>query len=198
MKYLFKSLVCAFVVTCLMAMTGFYGACEEIRGDVLRLHILANSDSDEDQKLKLKVRDGLLGYTDELFSECIDKNEALRLAQEHIGEIRSFAEKTVREYGYSYPVQAYVTNMSFDTREYGKLTLPAGRYDAVRIIIGKGEGHNWWCVLFPALCLPSAGGNVLGNALDGAEQDIVSGGDRYQVRFKLLEWAEAFFGLFGG
>ena len=196
MKILFRSLVCALVISCLLTMTGFYGACEEIRGGVLRLHILANSDSDEDQQLKLEVRDGLLGYTDRLFSGCKSKDEALRAAGEHIEDIRCFAEMTVREYGYNYPVQAYVTNMSFDTRVYEDITMPAGRYDAVRIVIGEGNGHNWWCVLFPALCLPSAGKDELSGAMSSAGRDIVSGGDRYEVRFKIVEWAEAFFSLF--
>ena len=196
MKYLFRSLVCALAISCLLTMTGFYGACEEIRDGVLRLHILANSDSDEDQQLKLEVRDALLGYTDRLFSDCKSKDEALKAAGEHIEDIRCFAEMTVREHGYDYPVQAYVTNMSFDTRVYEDITMPAGHYDAVRIVIGEGKGHNWWCVLFPALCLPSAGKDELSGTMSGAERDIVSGGDRYEVRFKVVEWAEAFFSLF--
>lgn len=196
MKYLFKSLVCAVVVSVLLAMTGFYGACEEIREGVLRLHILANSDSDEDQQLKLNVRDELLEYTEELFSGCRNKEEAVRKAGEHIGDIQCFAQNSVRKHGYDYPVQAYVTNMSFDTRVYDDVTMPAGHYDAVRIVIGEGAGHNWWCVLFPALCLPSARGDELSALVNDAERDILSGGVKYEVKFKIVEWTEAFLGLF--
>ncbi len=196
MKYLFRSVVCSLLISCLLAMTGFYGACEEIRGEVLRLHILANSDSDEDQQLKLNVRDELLEYTEKLFSSCRDKQSAVRAARQHIDEIQDFAEKTVKKYGYDYPVQAYVTDMDFETRVYDNITMPAGHYDALRVVIGSGRGHNWWCVLYPALCLPSAKGDELDNAINSGERDIVSGGDKYEVRFRLVEWAEAFFSLF--
>lgn len=134
----------------------FAQSCEEISGDVLRLHILANSDSKEDQMLKLAVRDRILELDQELLAQADDLDDMKQLAGAELGRIEEIARQEVRRQGYSYDVQAELTHMYFTTREYGSIVLPAGWYDAVRITIGSGEGHNWWCVLYPPLCLPAA------------------------------------------
>lgn len=187
MKLLFKSLCCALVISCLLSMTGFCGACEDIQNEVFRLHILANSDSEDDQKLKLYVRDGLLEYTEGLFKNCKNKEQSEQTALENIDNIKQKAQTLVYEYGYNYPVDAYITNMSFNTRVYDDFTLPAGNYDALRIVIGEGEGHNWWCVIYPALCVPSAEGDELNSVLNEDEQDIINESEHYEVKFKIVE-----------
>ena len=187
MRYLFKAVICAVAAACVLSMTGFYGACEDIRREVFRLHILANSDSEADQQLKLTVRDALLTYTEKLFRDCRNKQESMRAAEEHIEDIRSYAQAVIRQAGYDYPVQAYVTNMSFTTRVYEDVTLPAGRYDALRIVIGSGQGHNWWCVLYPALCLPSVRKEALSEVVSSGEEAIMTGQESYQVKFLLVE-----------
>ena len=139
MKLFVKSACVAFIFTVIFSMLPFQAACADLENDVFRLHILANSDSDEDQALKLKVRDRVLSYTEELFARAKTK----------------VAANEVVKQGYSYPVKAEITNMFFTTRHYDSYTLPAGNYDALRLTIGEGDGHNWWCVMFPALCISS-------------------------------------------
>ncbi len=127
---------------------------EELRGSVLRLHILANSDSDEDQRLKLMVRDELLKSG--MFSGAADLSEAERIAEEKLPEIVNTAEKVLRSNGCCDNVTAELADVDFDERVYGDITMPAGRYRALRIKIGTANGHNWWCVMYPPLCLPAA------------------------------------------
>lgn len=195
MKLMFKALCCGLCIACLLSMVGFCGACEDIESEVLRLHILANSDSEEDQTLKLKVRDGLLAYSETLFQNAATKAEAETIAKENLAQIQSEAEKIIRENGYDYGVQVYIKNMSFNTRVYGDVTLPAGNYDAIRVVIGAGEGHNWWCVMFPPLCLPSATGTELNTVLNDEEQKIVTD-EHYTFKFKIVEIFESIVSLF--
>lgn len=136
--------------------SAFARDCEEIRESTLRLHILASSDSEEDQRLKLLVRDEILKTTGELFLSSKDKNESIKKAQENMDSVLDVARSVLRENGCNYTVSGEIVEMFFENRSYGDITLPAGRYNALRIIIGEGKGKNWWCVLFPPLCIPSA------------------------------------------
>lgn len=197
MRILIKALACSLIVSCVLSLNGFYGACRDIREEVFRLHIIANSDSTEDQELKLKVRDRLLEYTKDAFKECRSKEEAIAAAKANIRNIRSYAQKIVYDSGFDYTVDAYVTNMNFDTRIYDNLTLPAGEYDALRIVIGSAGGHNWWCVLFPVLCIPASTENDLSEVMNKKEEDIVKDSDEYEVGFKIVEVFEFFCSLFG-
>ncbi len=161
-------------------------ASSEIRSDTLRLHIIANSDSDFDQELKLKVRDRVLEFTGDLFAEVSGKTEAEDLARYSSDDIKAVAEEVIAENGADYPVQVEVVEMWFETRSYDGFTLPAGDYDAVRIIIGEGEGHNWWCVMYPQLCVPGAK-----DALQKyGENAAFVKGDGYEIRFAVVEWFE--------
>lgn len=193
MKTIFRALVCGVLLSAVLSLAGFDGACEDIRQQVFRLHIIANSDSADDQAMKLAVRDRLLEYTGSLFKNCRSKYESIECAREHIDDIRRIACLTVRDYGCDYPVDAYVTKMDFTTRVYDDITLPAGEYDALRIVIGSGQGHNWWCVLFPALCLPECDRNELHNVMTDNEVDVISSAEKYEVRFLLVEWIEGLF-----
>lgn len=196
MKLIFKSVICAFILSCVISMTGFYGACGDIQHEVFRLHILANSDSTEDQQLKLKVRDGLLSYTSEIFKDCKSKDESIKTTKIKLDDIKSRAQQIVYENGYDYKVDAYITNMSFNTRVYDNFTLPAGKYDSLRITIGSGEGKNWWCVLYPALCIPGATTDELNSVINNNEQEIVTNSNKYEVKFKIVEWFEGLLSIF--
>lgn len=196
MKLWLRAVCCAVVLSCIFSLAGFCGACEDISGRVLRLHIIANSDSEEDQALKLRVRDAVIKKGSELFRDCADKSDAERIAGEKLGELQECAAGAVRESGYDYPVRIELTNMSFDTRVYDDFTLPAGRYDALRIVIGEGMGHNWWCVIYPAVCIPCAEKNI-GSVLTDGETELVSGSSRYEVKFRFVEILQGLFSFFG-
>ena len=153
MKLLIKSLCIAFVLTVIYSVIPFQAECEQISEEVFRLHILANSDSAEDQALKLKVRDALLEYTDMLFDKAADSDEAENIARENLKTLQTVAQNVVYENGYDYKVNAQVVKMYFNTRYYDNYTMPAGIYDALRITVGDGKGHNWWCVMYPSICI---------------------------------------------
>lgn len=196
MSIIFKSFCCALIVCFIISLAGFYNNCRGIEDSVLRLHIIANSDSEEDQAQKLYVRDEVLKYTDKLFSSCRSRHECIDTAEEHMDEIRDAAKKAAGKSGGAYDVDAYITNMRFDTRVYDDFTLPAGKYDALRIVIGEGRGHNWWCVLYPAVCVPTACAGI-DSALDEEQTRIVTEPQNYTVRFRIVELFEEISGFFG-
>ena len=196
MKLLFKSIVCGLVISCILSMTGFCSVCDNLCNDIFRLHILANSDSVQDQTLKLKVRDGILDYTAEIFRNCQSREQAVQTAEKHLDEIQSKCQAIIRENGFDYSVAVYTTKMSFDTRVYENFILPAGKYDALRIVIGSGQGHNWWCMIYPSLCLPCAKQNKPEASLDDAEIDVISHSGQYEVKFRLVEIFENISSLF--
>ena len=130
--------------------------CGQIRQEVLRLHILANSDSPEDQELKLAVRDRLLREGAELFAPSAGLEEAVETARRSLPRLEALAREEIRAQGYDYPVSVTLAPTFFETRQYDEYTLPAGRYLALQVVIGSGEGRNWWCVMYPPLCVPAA------------------------------------------
>ncbi|WP_270739346.1 stage II sporulation protein R [Massilioclostridium coli] len=173
------------------SFVGFEADCREISQSVFRLHILANSDSQEDQDLKLKVRDRILQDTQGLFESTGDLQQTEEQVAQHLPEIREIALDEIHKQGYSYDVQIYMVNMWFETRTYDTITLPAGNYDALRIVIGSGEGHNWWCVLYPPLCVPAAEPQeTMDDVLNQQELEVVNSDPKYEVRFAVLEWWE--------
>ena len=186
-----KSLLLGLILSLLLTMTGFSGQCEAIENQVFRFHVLANSDSREDQALKLKVRDRVLEYSEALFQDAQTREDAETLAAAHLQELRQAAQDEVRRQGYDYPVEAEIVNMFFDTREYESVTLPAGWYDALQITIGEAGGHNWWCVMFPPMCLPAAEeSRELSDVLGESQMDVVENGEKYQVKFFAVELFE--------
>lgn len=182
------SIASALVLSVLLSLSGFDAQCGKIEKGVLRLHVIANSDSPEDQSLKLKVRDQVLKLESELGATAQTKAEAMKLVGEHIEEIQATAEKTVRANGYDYPVSATLTNCYFPTKDYDTFTLPAGNYDALRVTLGSGEGKNWWCVLFPEICLGAA--TDFSGVLDESAEEIVTEPQDFKVKFKIVELYE--------
>lgn len=198
MKLLRKSIFLAVVLTVLLTMTCFAGQCESISDRVLRLHVLANSDSQEDQALKLKVRDKVLECSAHMLDGARDRSQAEALTKENLAQLQQAAQAEVYAQGYDYPVSVELTNMRFNTRVYESVTLPAGDYDALRVSIGSAQGKNWWCVMFPPMCLPAAEqSKELQDVLDPAQMEIVEGGSQYEVKFKTIEIIEDIKGWFG-
>ena len=136
-----------------------YAGLSEINGKVIRLHVLANSDSFEDQQLKYKVRNKIITTFNEEFEDIRSKSESSNIIIKKINQIRCEAEEIVKEEGYDYNVDVYYGNYKFPRKMYEEIVLPEGYYDAVRIEIGKAEGNNWWCVMFPPLCFVEFGQN---------------------------------------
>lgn len=191
-KGLLALMIGLMISVCLSPVTGFAQDIEEIRGSVLRLHILANSDSEEDQALKLAVRDRILELDYSLFDSVHSVSEAKEAAEAQLEQIEAAAEEEIRRQGYDYPVHAEVGRMYFPTRVYEDFTLPAGEYEALRLTIGSGEGKNWWCVLYPPLCLPAAeSGESLDSILTPEQKELVEGGEKVQVKFAAVEWIES-------
>ena len=158
---------------------------------VVRLHVLANSDSEEDQALKLLVRDAVLERATALLEQTESRAEAEALLRESLPELETIAEETVRANGYSYAVTAELEDTSFPTKEYDGFSLPAGEYLALRILIGEGAGQNWWCVVFPPLCT-AASADVPETALAaGFTEDQVGlmteEDSGYVLKFKAVE-----------
>lgn len=175
---------------------------ERLREDVLRLHILADSDSTYDQQLKLSVRDALLERSDELFGDAGGIGQAEVCARKKLSEIEQLAEETLNEQGCDSDVRAEVTEMYFDERVYGDITMPAGEYTALRIEIGEAKGRNWWCVMYPPLCLPAAGEEMVTDDktaekeyFGDKQQDIMTNPEKYEIRFAVWDKIKSWFGF---
>lgn len=174
-----------------------------ISDSVFRLHVIANSDSDEDQSLKLKVRDRLLEYMNSLCANTSSKEDAMRIANEHIDDFSKIAKDVISENGYDYDVEISVGECDFPTKNYGDVSLPAGTYDALRVKIGSANGHNWWCVMFPPLCfvdvssgvVPEESKELLEDTMSDEEFDLITESDNnseMNFKFKLVELFENF------
>lgn len=170
----------------------FENTLSNLESDVLRLHILANSDSEADQNLKLKVRDRLLENSEELFKECDTLEEMERTAEEKLDEINDIVLEVIDENGFYYGAKTNLVNMEFDNRVYGDMTMPAGNYEALRITIGEAQGHNWWCVMYPPLCIPAAetvesDKSAACEYFSADELDVMENPQNYRVKFKCAE-----------
>lgn len=187
-------LIFSVVLSCLIAYAD--NAKTNIADSVIRLHVIANSDSDADQALKLKVRDRILTEAAELFTTALEPAEALSKAKAESNRLLTAAREVIRENGCNYNVEIQTGRFLFPAKNYGEIMLPAGSYNALRIVIGEGRGKNWWCVMFPPLCL--AKGTVklseksdayLKSRLSDSEYDLITdtAEPSVEIRFKLLE-----------
>lgn len=191
---LIKSAIIAFVLTVIYSVIPFQAVCAEIPNDVFRFHILANSDSEEDQALKLKVRDKVLERTKILFDTANSKSDAEKFVKANLETIEKIAQNEVYKNGYNYPVKAEVVNMHFDTRYYESYTLPSGMYDALRITIGNAKGHNWWCVMYPSICISTVdeGKDRAKDALSDDEYSVVTD-NKVEYKFFIVELFQKIF-----
>lgn len=194
--FVLLSLLTLFILV--SALSYVNAVSEDIANSVFRLHVIANSDSEEDQALKLKVRDNLLSYMNILAKDCSSKEEVALLAQAHQEEFKAIAEQVIRENGFSYSVTIQIGRSDFPTKTYGDISLPSGTYDALRVQIGDAQGQNWWCVMFPPLCfvdvstgiVPDDSKKEMQENLNDEEYDLISKTDDNEIhfKFKLIEF----------
>ena len=164
----------------------------ELADRVIRFHVIANSDSETDQALKLQVRDAVLAETERFYPEGADLETARAALQAHLGELAQVGQQVVDDAGYNYPVTTALEKVWFPTKEYDGFALPAGEYTALRIVIGEGAGQNWWCVAFPPLCLGAASDTVdeataAGYFSEDQAALITGEGQGYVLKFKSME-----------
>ncbi|MGN0458288.1 MAG: stage II sporulation protein R [Eubacterium sp.] len=173
------------IVILICTLTPSVAMSESISEKVFRLHIIANSDDEADQKLKLKVRDSVLDCSQSIFKSCKTVDEAKNASKSNIPLFTEIARDTIKQNGYTYDVKVEVAKAFFDTRVYDGFTLPAGEYDSLRIIIGEGRGHNWWCVMYPSVCL-SGCVDDFDAVLTKDEKNMITK-NKYIIKFKTVE-----------
>ena len=175
---------------------------KNISNSVFRLHVIANSNTEEDQNLKYLVRDNLIDYMNSLTKDITSKDAAIQIAKEHKEDFYKIAKKTINDNGYDYDVNIEINNSYFPTKEYGDISLPAGYYDALKVEIGSASGQNWWCVMFPPLCfvdmstgiVPNESKEIMKENLQNEEYSLISDTNNTNVnfKFKLLEiWGKS-------
>lgn len=179
------------VIAAVIWFCGVFQDRQTLSEQIVRLHVVANSDSEEDQELKLRVRDAVIDTLSDAMTGLKDVDDVKAFLRENLEMIQSAARKILDEAGISDTVSVTLTQEAFDTRVYDTFTLPAGVYESLRITIGEGEGHNWWCVVFPRLCTPVTSSEFEDAAVGAGFSDTlsvtVSNDDGYEIRFFLLE-----------
>lgn len=189
------------IYVCISAVSYTHAVTTDIADSVFRLHVIANSNSDEDQNLKYIVRDKVIEYMSSISQNASSKEEVIKIAKANLDKIQAIAAQTIRDNGYTYSVNVEVGNFSFPSKRYGDITLPPGYYDALRIKIGKAEGQNWWCVMFPPLCfvdvtsgvVPDASKEIMKENLSKEEFDLISkNSNEVKVKFKIVEVLQNF------
>ena len=187
------SICFAIIVSIIYSVISFAKTSEKIRSEVLRLHVIANSDSGIDQNLKLRVRDAVLEEGKDIFDGSVNIYNAVEKITPNLKIIEKTAKDIIAENGFDYDVKVSISREYFTTRTYETVTLPAGKYLALRIVIGEGKGHNWWCVMFPPMCLPAAyEKKEISSVLNSKETKLVSKNPKYEMRFKIVELVEEF------
>ena len=175
-------------------ISAFAYQCNEIRSDTIRLHVIADSDSQIDQDVKLKVRDAVLNAGKSIFDGTVTKENAQEKITNELEIIENTANETLRKYNMNYTAKAELVTEYFDTRIYDdKVILPAGKYLALKIVLGEGNGQNWWCVMFPTLCLPAAektDSEAIKSVYSDNAENIVMNPKKYEYRFKIVELIE--------
>ncbi len=186
---IFAALLAVLSIIVLNVCDGF-AAAGNVRNECLRLHILAASDSPEDQNVKLLVRDRLLEIGAEIFSGSSNSDEAIEKIEKNKDKLIAAANSVLEENGFRYTADIIIEEEYFETRQYEDIKLPAGVYKACKVILGEGEGHNWWCVMFPPLCLPAAvkkDGDEVYAVFSEEGADLISGKSGYKIKFKIVE-----------
>ena len=188
-----------YVTICAISYTN--AVCNDISDSIFRLHVIANSDSVEDQNLKYIVRDKILEYMNTLNTNAKSKEEIMQIAKEHLDDFKQKAQTSIYENGFNYEVNVEIGNFDFPLKTYGDISFPAGYYDALRIKIGNSSGQNWWCVMFPPLCfidvssgiVPDSSKELLESELTDDEYELISGAENEtNVKFKIVEVLQNF------
>ena len=187
-----------FLYSSICAISYAQNISTDVANSVFRLHVIANSDTEEDQNLKYMVRDNLLKYMNSICENCKTKEDAIAIVEKNKTAFEQIAMNTIKEEGYNYSVTINIGNFEFPTKYYGDISLPAGYYDALRVEIGEAKGRNWWCVMFPPLCfvdissgvVPDESKEFMKNSLSEEEFALISNqsDNEIQFKFKLLEF----------
>ena len=183
------ALVCALVCSIMLSMVGFKDSCDEMYSNIIRIRIIANSDSQEDQNLKIKVRDAVLEKSKELYGNGSTYEDAVKITDENLDVLLEEARFVIENSGYSYCVNTEFRDEFFDTRVYDDFTLPAGKYKTAVFTVGEGKGQNWWCVIFPQVCVGACSGN-LEDSISKASSDYAYNAEDYVIKFKTVEILE--------
>lgn len=183
---------------CISAYSYVYSVSKDLSNNVFRLHVIANSDSKEDQDLKYKVRDNLINYMNSLCQDCTNKEEVIKIAENNKEEFKKIAKDTIESEGFDYDVNVEIGNFLFPTKTYGDISFPSGFYDALKIKIGNASGKNWWCMLYPSLCfvdmtsgiVPDESKETLKDSLSNEEYNLIADSNRpsYSFKFKIIEF----------
>ena len=199
MKKIFLIIITLLIIFIIISAISYVSAVSEnISNSVFRLHVIANSDSKEDQDLKYIVRDNLLEYMNTLTKGLTSKQAAMEIAKQHENDFYNIAKKTIEENGYTYDVKIEIGNSYFPTKYYGDISLPAGYYDSLKVEIGNASGQNWWCVMFPPLCfvdmstgiVPDESKQTMQENLAEEEYALISENNNSNInfKFKLIEF----------
>lgn len=206
MAFAKRLLICAIIVMAITLVAGLFPVHgeSEIYDTVVRLHVVANSDSDKDQALKLKVRDRILEVVSPAVKDCRSQTEAIARIGEIMDEIDVAAREVIEEEGFDYDVQISLTEEYYPTKNYESCAFPEGEYVSLQIKLGNSEGENWWCCLFPPLCLSAASGDdgksnedaFISVGLTDDQYKIITetNSPKYKARFKILEVFSRIFG----
>ena len=199
-KYAIWMILGGIILVCGLQYTIQYQAQQQLQKQlaekVIRFHVLANSDTPEDQALKLCVRDAIGSYVQNELPETESKGACRELMLAHLEDIEEVASDVICDKGYSYEVTASLTDCEFPTKTYGDYTFPAGTYEALRVVIGEGAGANWWCVMYPNMCFENSiyevvddnAKEALRKVLDEEEYEAVFSSGKYEIRLRFLEW----------
>lgn len=189
-KALERSILFGLICAIFCSFANFDASCEELRHNVLRLHIIANSDSKEDQVLKLKIRDTILEESSSLFEQDADLSSAIETAEKNLSKYEKIANEVIAKQGFNYRAEVKIGKAFFETRVYDDFTLPAGEYDSLIVEIGKAKGKNWWCVIFPQVCVPTMPDATLQDSVGKESAQIAENPNGYIIRFKTVELYE--------
>ena len=190
-----------FLYITISAISYTHAVCGTISDSVFRLHVIANSDSVEDQNLKYIVRDNILEYMNSITTGITQKEKIIEIISNNLENFKEIAQNTIYSYGFDYTVSVEIGNFEFPTKTYGDISFPPGFYDALKIKIGNADGQNWWCVMFPPLCfidvssgiVPDDSKEVLESELPNEEYQLISGNENeHKVKFKIVEVLQKF------
>ncbi len=181
-----KSILLGIIFTILFNFVNFSVICENISSEILRLHIIANSNSEIDQNIKFCIRDKVQNFMCKILSQTKSKEDAKKVCKKNLHEMKRIAEQELKKRSDNYKTKITVKQSYFKTREYEHFILPAGNYDALEIKIGEGKGKNWWCILFPVICVGTAKKNNVDKKLSKEEVNCIRK-RKFKAKFKILE-----------
>ncbi len=203
LKFIFILIILIFIYIFLLSINYTQAVSLNLSDSVFRLHIIANSDSIDDQNLKLKIRDNIIDYMNTLTSNTTNKSDVITIVSNHLDNFKEIALNTIKDNGYNYDVNIKIGNFYFPTKTYGDISFPAGNYDALKIEIGNAIGQNWWCVLFPPLCFVNSttgivsedSKNILKENMDSESYKLINEGNTNEtntsdikIKFKIIEF----------